>query len=267
MKICVSGLLSLLVGVNPLTSQRADAIEKTPRYYTAKSNDGATFRWRTSLDVILDTKPIQCGSLHDKLRIITDEAAQSISKEKNDGINSSVAAASLTVVFLDKEGNLIEENEPIYATIYGFLDDAVLSSSVKVKKNRLPWFTTMASKRMGTIGYHTPITYAGKAKLEESAKYIFGQIGLNKKDERLFKKSSFVSKNVYSYVDAEFQIIHELFYNGHFFPILSALKEKHRNDAILLIILHIHTPLDLCSMCTDVLCKYRKPLTILLNVY
>jgi hypothetical protein len=82
--------------------------------------------------------------------------------------------------------------------------------------------------------------------LKASIDFIFPAIGMALEDPRVGT----------SYTDAEFQMISHLFYEGH---ILNHLMGRDI-DRISLIILHIHTDLDPCSVYAEILCKLSQTL-------
>jgi hypothetical protein len=211
-------------------------------------------RWKESLDVLYVMGPnnvsINCDLQHLRLKELTDSCPPAFIAG-----GANVASACLEVVF--------ENGKSIVVPVESTLNEAIKGKNgeLLVKRRKLGCFTTAVLEKKKTTfgeseedGYtYSPITYESRKVLDSAIDSIFPKIDMK---TNLIKTEG---NPKYNYRDTEFQIVLELFGNSNFtfgdrIYVSRSTEGKDGKDPVL-IILHIHTVLDPCAVCAEMLQK------------
>ncbi len=237
--------------------------ERRGRLYDVRRDIG--FRWRTTLNVKYGVTQIDSDAEHSRLKTFVTGCNPVFRVN-----NANVATSSLQVVFKDFSSKLI----PVEAVVY--------TKNLKdmPEKTRVNCFSTAClTIGEGDQARHPPITYKNRETLDFSIPFIFKAISMNTDCV-----TAIPTKHLqYDYRDTEFQIVHELFSTEEygFVPgrtrrepgrfqntkrkqrlvelFTSIIGGKNLED-VELIILHIHTKFDPCSVCAEMLCNLSQTL-------
>ncbi|KAG4085369.1 hypothetical protein H8356DRAFT_1375047 [Neocallimastix lanati (nom. inval.)] len=245
----------------------ADAMEgKRGRPYNIGRDIG--FRWRTTLNVKYGDVQIDSDAEHSRLRDLVTACNPVFT-----GNNANIMAASLQVVFKDFSSRVI----PIEAVVYTKYLEGM------PEKARVSCFSTAClTVEKGDHASHPPITYKNRETLEYSIPFIFGAIGMS---TDCIKVVSSGGQFQYDYRDTEFQVVHELFStqeygfvprkrgksgsfrlikrSPRFVELFASVISGRRLEEVALIILHIHTRFDPCSVCAEMLSNLSQTLNYL----
>lgn len=225
------------------------------------------FRWRTTLNVKYGDVQIDSDAEHSRLRNLVTTCNSVFTAN-----NANIMAASLQVVFKDSFSRVI----PIEAVVYTRYLKGM------PEKARVSCFSTacLTVEKAGQAS-HPPITYKNRETLEYSIPFIFGAISMGTDCIKVASSRQFQ----YDYRDTEFQVVHELFSTkeygsvpgknrraGGFQPterkprfaeLFASLISEKRLEDVALIILHIHTRFDPCSVCAEMLSNLSQTLNYL----
>lgn len=221
------------------------------------------FRWRTTLNINCRGILFNSDEEHIRLKRLVDSCDKTFTEN-----NANVIAASFQVFFHDSVLPPVHIGAEVYTRdlpgiVEGTKTDCFTTACLTIEEDD--------NLR------HPPITYRNRQTFDLSIPFIFNAIGM--KDDSI--KTLETNKFKYNYRDTEFQLIHELFSTQESKPVprkrglqktnreprfmklfKSIIGERSIED-VSLIVIHIHTKFDPCSVCAEMLCNLSQTLNYL----